>query len=136
MKSRGANKSGKLSIHFSSESHKEAVQAYLRFKDPFHHIDAIVDKAARKAKIQREKENIENKENMKILFDVAKTLAQQDIAFRGDGIEDSGNYRQIVALVARYCPACQNWLNSREKRKGKVTDLSPESQNEMRYDYH
>ena len=131
MKSRGAAKKGKLSMHFSSESHSEALSAYLRFCDPSCHIDALLDKATRNARIQEAKDHVENKEVIKVLLDIAKTLARQDIAFRGDKGEEHGNFRQLVALVARHCPLLERWISSRRSRPHHVTYMAPESQNDM-----
>ena len=70
--------------HFSSDSHKEAIWSYTYFSDPLCHIDIMMDKSARKLKIQEEAHKLEDLEAVKVLIDVAKTLARQDIAFRGD----------------------------------------------------
>ena len=131
MKSRGVGKNGKLSLHFSSENHKTAIQSYLRFQDPFCHIDTMIDRTVRKSKIQEEQDKLENKENIKIFMDIAKTLARQDIAFRGDASEKNGNYNQIVQLLARYCPKFQYWLKNRRNRPFQVSYMSSESQNEI-----
>ena len=134
MKSRGTAKPGKLSGHFSSESHKAALKSFARFSDPLSHIETMLDRSARNAKIQEVADKMENKKIVKILMDVTKTLARQDIAFRGDGKEETnGNYNQIVMLVARHCPLLEKWLGSRSRksRSHNVTYMSPESQNEM-----
>ena len=94
----------------------------------------MLDRSARNAKIQEVADKMENKKIVKILMDVTKTLARQDIAFRGDGKEETnGNYNQIVMLVARHCPLLEKWLGSRSRksRSHNVTYMSPESQNEM-----
>ena len=98
MRSRGAEKKGKLAKHFSSESHKQALSAYVRFCKPLSHIDAVFDKALRNSKIQA-KDKLENKEVIKILLDIVNTLACQNMAFQGDGKENDGNFCQIVRLV-------------------------------------
>ena len=54
MKSRGVNKKGKLAQHFSSESHKAAVNAYVSFCNPAFHVDALFDKNIQNAKFQEE----------------------------------------------------------------------------------
>ena len=100
MKSRGTGKKGKLSGHFSSDSHREAIRSYARFCDP---------------------EDLE----------AVKTLAPQDIAFRGNGkLEQNGNFIQMTQLVARHCPLLDSWLNSPSSRAYNVTYIAPESQNE------
>ena len=131
MKSRGVNKKGKLALHFCSESHKAAVNAYVSFCNPACHVDALLDKDVRKAKIEEERQKLENKEVVKILLDIVKTLSRQDIVFRGNESDKNGNYRQIVALVARHCPLLEQWINCRQSRPYHVTYMAPESQNEM-----
>ena len=131
MMSRGVKNKGKLVEHFSSESHKAAVLSLARFSDRELHVDRLMGKSARNALIQEVADNFENKEVVKILLDVVKTLARQNIAFRGNGTEENGNFRQVFSLVARYCPVLQNWLQSRRSRQYKVTYMSSDSQNEM-----
>ena len=82
MKSRGVNKKGKLALHFTSESHKATVNAYVNFCNPACHVDALLDKEIQKAKIQEKCQKLENKEVVKILQDIIKMLSRQDIAFR------------------------------------------------------
>ena len=115
MKSRGVNKKGKLALHFSSESHKAAVNAYVRFCNPACHVDALLDKDVRKAKIDEERQKLENKEVVKILLDIVKTLSRQD----------------SKALVARHCLLLEQWINCRQSRSYHVTYMAPEPQNEM-----
>lgn len=131
MKSRGIAKKGKLAQHFCSDSHKEAVSAYLSFCKPMGQIDTLLDKEVRNAKIQEAMDKQENREIIKILLDIVKTLARQNIAFRGDGNEEGGNFCQIVALVSRHCPLLERWLSSKRSRPYHVTYMAPESQNEM-----
>ena len=108
MKSRGVKKKGKLVEHFSSEGHKAALMSLARFSDRELHVNRLMGKSARNALIQEVAGNFENKEVVKILLDVVKTLARQNIAFRGDGTEENGNFHQVVSLVARYCPLAFN----------------------------
>ena len=72
-----------------------------------------------------------NKEVVKILLDIVKTLFRQDVAFRGNESDKNGNYRQIVALVVSHCPLLGQWINCRQSRPYHVTYMAPESQNEM-----
>ena len=93
----------------------------------------MLDKSARKAKIQEEAHKLEDLEAGKVLTDVAETLARQDIAFRGDGkLEQNGNFIQMTQLVARHCPLPDSWLNSLSSRAYNVTYMASESQNEMK----
>ena len=128
MKSRGVNKKGKLALHFSSESHKAAVNVHVSFCNLACHIDALLDKDVRKVKIQEQRQKLENKEVVKILLDIVKTLSRQDNAFRGNESDKNGNYRRIVALVARHCPLLEQWINCRQSRPYHATYMAPESQ--------
>ncbi len=132
MKGRGAKKKGKLLEHFSSDGHKVALRSIARFSEARHHIESLISKSARKVKIQKAADNLENRQVVKILFDIVRTLGRQNIAFRGDGKEEtSGNFQQIVMLVARHCPILGEWLQCRRLRPYQITYMSPESQNEM-----
>ena len=62
---------------------------------------------------------------------ITKTLGRQGIAFRGHGSDDDGNFKQIVQLVAKYCPELRHWLNTSKMRPYHVTYLSAQSQNEF-----
>ena len=58
----------------------------------------MLDQTLRAAKMQEEDSNIRNQQVIKILLemlDVAKTLARQQLAFRGHD-ESDGNFIQIV----------------------------------------
>ena len=75
---------------------------------------------------------MENKNIIKILLDITRTLARQDIAFRGDGkLEVNGNFNQIVMLLSRHCLPLKRWLENRNGRAHSVTYMSNVSQNEM-----
>jgi hypothetical protein len=39
-----------------------------------------------------------------MLFDIARTLARQGLAFRGVGNENGGNFMQLVKLLSRHNP--------------------------------
>ena len=131
MKSRDTAKKDQLAMHFSSESLKAAVGAYVNFCNPSCHVDALLDKDVRNARIREEREKLENKEVAKILLDIIRTLARQDIAFRGNPSNKNGNFCQIVALVARHCPLLERWKTCRQSRPYHVTYMAPEFQNEM-----
>lgn len=132
MKSTGTDKKGKLLSHFTSAHHKDALMAYVNFCDPYCHVDVMFDISKRKIKIQEEDDRLENVNVVKILFDICRTLARQDIAFRGDGkLEIDGNFNQIVQLIARHCPILKGWLNNRNGRAHSLTYMSNQSQNEM-----
>ena len=65
------------------------------------------------------------------MLDITKTLGRQGIAFRGHGGDDDGNFKQIVQLMAKYCPELRHWLNTTRMRPYHVTYLSVQSQNEF-----
>ena len=64
---------------------------------------------------------------------MTRTLARQAISFRGSSSEKegNGNFRQVVALVARHSPALQRWLDDAPTRPHRVDYLSSRSQNEF-----
>ena len=80
--------------------------------------------------VEREIKYAKSKEVMTMLFDVAKTLARNGLAFRGNDDDENGNFQQIVYLLARHNSVMKSWLNGREFRKHKTTYLSPRSQTE------
>lgn len=131
MKSRGKKKLGKLEQHFNCESHKAALSDYCNFMKDSNHIDIILNKSRRNDLIKFEQEKEFNKEIVLILFDVARTLCRQGLAFRGDGDEHDGNFYQFVQLLSRHNPLMKRWLNDQSLRPYKVTYLGPRSQNEF-----
>jgi hypothetical protein len=78
----------------------------------FQKIDLLLDKGRRSNLIEEETEPLRNRESIKILLDVARTLARQGIAFRGNSSEKvgTGNFRLIVNLLARHSPILCRWL--------------------------
>ena len=132
MKSRGKKKPGKLAEHFSSSSHRAALAALVAFQKKSANIDLLLDKRRRINLIEEESESQRNRASIKILLDVARTLARQGIAFRGSSSEkdETGNFRQIVNLLARHSPILRRWLADAPKRPQRVDYLSSRSQNE------
>ena len=65
------------------------------------------------------------------MLDIIRTLGRQGIAFRGHGSDDHGNFKQIVQLMAKYCPEFKHWLNTTRMRPYHVTYLNAQSQNEF-----
>ncbi len=63
-------------------------------------------------------------------MEVAKTLAQQALPFRGDSNED-GNFYQVVLLLSRHVPNLKRWLSDKRLNPYHITYLSPQSQNEF-----
>ena len=80
--------------------------------------------------VEREIKNAKSKEVMTMLFDVAKTLARNRLAFRGNDDDENENFRQIVYLLTRHNSVMKSWFDGRESRKHKTTYLSPRSQTE------
>ncbi|CAB3979717.1 zinc finger MYM-type 1-like [Paramuricea clavata] len=101
-KSCGTKKQGKLAKHFSSQAHNSALLSYAHFAKTSGHIDVLLDKARRSALIQEEKDLQQNRRVIEILLDITKTLGRQEIAFRGHGSDDDGNFKQIDAPISRH----------------------------------
>lgn len=134
MKSRGTKKKGKLTEHFTSQSHQAAMSDYCHFLDKKSHVDVLLDKNLRDRKIKEEQQKDYYKKVLEILIDVAWTLARQGLAFRGheSGLEnDNGNFCQMVNLVARHSPIMAKWLKDTDERQYGVTYLGVHSQNEF-----
>ena len=91
----------------------------------------MLDKNRRNILVEEE-ETQRNRETIKIILDVVRTLARQGITFRGSSSEKdgNGNFRQIVNLLARHSPILRRWLADAPKRPHKVDYLSSRSQNE------
>ncbi|GBM94515.1 hypothetical protein AVEN_193002-1 [Araneus ventricosus] len=105
MKGRGVKKQGKLHAHFTSESHRAAMSDLCHFVLSGSHVDALLDKSIRENKIKEEREKEYHMKIIQVLFDVAKTLGKQGLAFRGQEKAENhdGNLKQIVHLVSRHC---------------------------------
>ncbi|KAL4112340.1 hypothetical protein QTP88_016149 [Uroleucon formosanum] len=131
MKSCGAKKLGKLEQHFSSTSHIACLSDYYQFMTKSNHIDIILNRHNRKEAIQLEQEKDFNKNIVIMLFDIARTLARQGLAFRGDGDESGDNFMQLVKLLSRHNPLMDRWIKETSKRSYKVHYLGPRSQNEF-----
>lgn len=131
MKSCGAKKLGKLEQHFSSTSHKAALNDYYQFMNNSNHIDIILNRHNRKEAIKLEQEKDFNKNIVIMLFDIARTLSRQGLAFRGDGDESGGNFMQLVKLLSRHNPLMDRWIKETSARAYKVHYLGPRSQNEF-----
>lgn len=101
MKSSGGNKSGKLQQHFNSVSHKSALSDYCHFLVKSNHIDILIDRNKRNLMIEQNRILHHNTNIVKILFDVARTLGGQGLAFRGH-VENEGNFYKIVELISRH----------------------------------
>jgi hypothetical protein len=79
MKSHRKNKPGKLAEHFSSSSHHTALAALVAFQKKSANIDLLLDKGRRSNLIEEEAEIQHNRELIKILLDVARTLARDSV---------------------------------------------------------
>lgn len=129
--SRGKDKDGKLKTHFSCGAHTSALRDYTNFVCEGGQIDTLLTKQQRRGIIDSETEKEKNREVIEVLFDVAKTLARNGMAFRGNNTDEDGNFRQIVELLSRHNPVMKAWLDNRSARKYHTTYLSPQSQNEF-----
>ena len=130
MRSVGKDKKGKLQQNFPSDSHKAASSDLAHFACNMKHVDVLLDKKLREIRIQEEVNNLQNQEAIKILLDIAKTLARQQLAFRGHE-ESDGNFIQITNLVARHNSRLHSWLSDECMKPYAVKYLSPSSQNEL-----
>ena len=75
---------------------------------------------------------MENFHAVKIFLDIIRTMARQDIAFRGGGnLVVNSNFNQIVMLMVRHCLPLRRWLNNRNDETHSVTYMSNDSQNKM-----
>ena len=104
MKSVGKDKKGKLVQHFTSEVHTAALHDLAHFVQGMKHVDVMLNKQLRAAKIQEEENNLRNQEIIKILLDVTRTLGRQELPFRGAHDDENGNLVHITKLVARHNP--------------------------------
>ena len=102
MKSVGKDKKGKLAQHFTSEAHRAALHDLAHFVQGMKHVDFMLNKQLRAAKIQEEENR--NQEIIKILLDIARSLGRQELAFRGAHDDENSNFVQITKLVARHNP--------------------------------
>jgi hypothetical protein len=129
----GRNKEGKLLAHFTSESHKAALMDFLSFTrtGTNSHVDVQLSKEMRACLLAEEKLRLQNTEVITILLDVARTLARQSLAFRGDGDDTEGNFHQIALLVSRHNPSLKHWLESKDMKQFRTTYMSGKSQNEF-----
>ena len=80
MKSVGKDKKGKLVQHFASEAHTAALHDLAHFVQGMKHVDVMLNKQLRAAKIQEEENDLRNQEIIKILCDVARTLGTLKMA--------------------------------------------------------
>ncbi|XP_028414896.1 52 kDa repressor of the inhibitor of the protein kinase-like [Dendronephthya gigantea] len=131
MKSLGKDKQGKMAKHFSSEAHKAALSDLAQYTDGMRHVDVLLNKRLLAARVQEEEDNIRNEEIIKILLDIARTLARQQIAFRGSQSDNNGNFIQIAYLIARHNQHLRYWLSDERQKPYCVKYLSSESQNEF-----
>ena len=90
------------------------------------HIDVMLNE-----QVQEEECNLRNREVIKILFDIAKTLGRQQPAFRGHKNDANGNFLQITNLVDRHNSHLKNWLSDEKMKPYSVKYLSASSQNEF-----
>lgn len=129
--SRGKNKVGKLEAHFSCTSHMAALRDFTVFVREDGQVDFLLTKQQKRYIVDNETEKERNREVIAMLFDVAKTLTRNGIAFRGNNSEENGNFRQIVRLLPRHNPVLKSWMADGPNRMYHSTYLSTQSQNEF-----
>ena len=130
MKSVGTKKKGKLTQHFTSQGHIGALKDFARFMNPIQKVDALLDSSRRQELIKEADNATFNTRAVTILCDIVRTLAMQDIAFRGE-TNESSNFYQVVQLVSRHCRLLNYWLNEERMRPHHVIYFSRCSQNEF-----
>ncbi|XP_065068151.1 uncharacterized protein LOC135693547 [Rhopilema esculentum] len=130
MKSVGKGKKGKLIQHFTSQSHREALRDFARFPNPHQNVDALLDLSRRHEMIKETDDAMFNTKIMLILCDAARTMAMQDLAFRGN-TDESSNFHEIVRLISRHCGILKYWQNQTRMRPYHVTYMSKDTQNEL-----
>ena len=92
------------------------------------HVDVMLNKQLRAAKIQEEENDLRNQEISKILLDVARTLGRQELPFRGAHDDENGNFVQITIKTGE--GQAKGILKSLESRGAPKSDLVYQS-----YDY-
>mgnify|MGYP002803656161 CR=1 FL=1 len=90
--------------------------AYANFIQKSSHFDVLLSKQKRSTLVEENADMLQNRKIVEILLDVAKTLGQQGIAFRGEASSENGNFYQIVPLIARHCPDLKQWLSNARLR--------------------
>lgn len=130
MKSVGTKKKGKLTQHFTSQSHREALRDFARFMNPNQKVDMLLDANRRLELIKEAEDATLNTRIVTILCDVVRTLAMQDIAFRGE-TDETSNFYQVVQLLSRHCSLLEYWQNETRMRPYHVTYMSRCTQNEF-----
>ena len=100
MRSVGKDKNGKLQQDFSSDSHKAALNDLDHFACDIKNIDVILEEKLRKVRALEEVHNLRNQVAVKILLDIARTLARQQIAYKGHDEKNEGKFVQIQ-IVSR-----------------------------------
>ena len=130
MKSVGKEKKGKLIQHFTSQSHRETLRDFARFNNPGQSVDALLDLSRRREIIKEADDAKFNTKIMLILCDVVRTMAMQDLPFRGD-TEETSNFFEIVQLISRHCSMLEYWQNQTRMRPYHVTYISKGTQNEL-----
>ena len=129
MKSVGKGKKGKLIQHFTSQSHRE-LRDFARFTNPHQNVDALLDLSRRHEMIKETDDAMFNTKIMLILCDAARTMAMQDLAFRGN-TDESSNFHEIVKLISRHCGILKYWQNQTRMRPYHATYMSKDTQNEL-----
>ena len=102
--SKGIGKPGKLEKHCSSKPHTAALTSFFSYSVTDGNVELMLSKKLKLREIQKQKDIIQNREVIKILLDVARTLARQGLAFGGGKKDENGNFMQLVNLMARHCP--------------------------------
>ena len=95
------------------------------------HVDVALNSARLQRLAQEEQERLHARKVITLLLDCTRCLVRQSIAFRGSDDDSNGNFRQIIAFIARWVPFLEHWMSNAQSRSHHVTYLSPKSQNEF-----
>ncbi|CAF4188587.1 unnamed protein product, partial [Rotaria sordida] len=121
---------GKLVKHFKSTSHMTAENRLLNFSQKKTNIDLMLN-AGRRAADQKREEVLKLNEKIVItLLDVARFLARQSLAFRGNA-NSEGNFVAAVNLMRRRDPVLDQWFKDSNLRPYHCNYLHHDSQNEF-----
>ena len=82
----------------------QALTSFFNYSVTDGNVELMLSKKLKLREIQKRKDIIQNREVIKILLDVARTLARQGLALGGGNKDENGNFMQLVNLMARHCP--------------------------------
>jgi hypothetical protein len=120
----GTKQGREASCPFYQRITQGSIDGLSKFYEDNSHVDVQLSKEMRACLLAEEKIRIQNTEVITILLDVARKLARQSFAFRGDGDGTDGNFHQIALLVSRHNPSLKHWLQSKDMKQFRTTYMS------------